>query len=156
MRKFFIFVIFIICFILIGYTKTDFVTLFGQLASENVSYSAYGKFKDKDNLEDVKMVDAGMFKIATFNFSNFNLISGNDIQGYSLSMYGDETIYQQLINKYCEKMVKKDIVMNRQIVYGYNSKLKNSVNIDSKKCNLQFIYENGRIMIANPIMLGSF
>lgn len=156
MRKFFIFVAFIICFIIAGYCKYDAVT-FAIGESANPKYYFYVSLNSE--IEDCHYTKNGNGGIICLNSSELKLLNNFDIDtlyGESVKFKCDDKTFADLIKKYKISVVNEEKFEDFISIYGYNSSFGKPVNIHDKNVNVQMVKRGDEIIVGFPIILGSY
>ena len=79
-----------------------------------------------------------------------------NIQGQSISLNGTYSDYLFIKEKLLDSTIIEEELYNIKTCYGYNNKLTKSVKIDNKNINIQVAFNNNKIVIGSPVILGSY
>ena len=156
MRKFFIFVAFIVCFIIAGFCKYDAVN-FAFNQSADPKYYFYVTLNTQT--EDNHYTQNGNGGIICLGYNELDLLDTFDINtlyGESVKFYGNDNDFEKLIKKYNLSIVLQEKFDNFNIVYGYNKILGDAVEINGKKVNVQIAKRGNEINVGFPLIMGSY
>ncbi len=78
------------------------------------------------------------------------------IQGESFCFNGKLEDVFKIIYIMSAKVVCREEFDDFSVFYAYSPKIDKSININSKKINLQIAYKNNKITVGTPLILGSF
>ena len=141
MRRFFLFCLFVICFLSAGFLKENIFNVINENLPQNNSYliSDYSKYSEIEvkelNLFEMininKSGEVGVSRVDAFDLSNFSELL--DLKIYS-----------------CEE------VSNRLVLTGFSSKLKKFVYVSGKRVNVQVSICSDFVKVGSPLILGSF
>ncbi len=155
MKKLFKYILIIIIVVIaIPPKHTEFKDLIKEFNFKNVVSTYYSK--NKLELNDAKIIKNGNSYLIETKLNAKQNINEQDIDGQSLCFDASLSDYNMLVKKIINKKIFEEDVGEIKTCYGYNKKLTKSVNIDNNIVNIQIAYNNGKITIGNPVILGSF
>ena len=158
MRKFFIFVAFIICFILVGFCKYDEIN-FSIEDCANPKYHFYVTLNSLENVDDCHYVKNGEGGIITLEKDELNLLDLFDIgtmYGKSIEFEANKKAYSNILSGLNFKVIKKENFENFETIYGYNENFGKSVSLFGKDVNIQIAKRGDVVSVGFPIILGSY
>ena len=156
MRKFFIFIAFIICFIIAGYCKYDAVT-FAILESANPKYYFYVSLNS--GTDDYHYTQNGNGGIIALNKNELSLLNNFDIgqvYGESVKFKCDDKEFANFMKKLKIDVKNIEKFENFTNIYGFNSNFGKSVKICSKDVNVQIARKDNEVVVGFPVILGSY
>ncbi len=152
MRRFFLFSMFIICFLCAGLMKEDFVSMLKSIFTGGEIF-AYSSNADNMQLQSKEP----------------NLAYENELQNikqgdiYDIEVYGETFVTDSEnfdLNEFIQGMhcyiVKCENVADREIYYMYTHLLPKYEFIDGKKVNLQISISEKLLVVGYPMIVGSF
>jgi hypothetical protein len=85
-------------------------------------------------------------------------LSNATVSGVAISRRGDADAALDILNGLGADVVLKDELYEYGIIcfYGYSKRLKNYINADGKKINIQIAVSGGKMTAGYPIILGSY
>lgn len=150
MKKFILFVIFILCFLIIASPRQED----GSVLSFDGIVTIYG-VGSLDNYDgEYVMCGQGISVKSKDAMSAINAFEGK-IYSYSVCLSQSKPIYDclKVLNG---ELVKSESVGGIDIVYGYSDDLNDYVVVGGSKINLQIACNNGVTTIGYPLILGSY
>lgn len=151
MKKFIIFIIFLLCFIagIEGENSQPAILIFeGRFSLYGVGYS---------EVESEK-IDCGSGLILSVKSDDaeqlFNAFKG-EVYGMSVEL-NKEMELEEILKIIKAKIVKKESVAGREIYYCYSNNNSDYVIDNGQKINYQIAINNGNIIIGTPLILGSY
>ncbi|MGN1227534.1 MAG: hypothetical protein ACI4TX_02725 [Christensenellales bacterium] len=156
MRKFFIIISFIICFIMVGFCKYDEINFaFNECA--NPKYYFYVTLSEE--CDDVHYTKNGNGGIIALNENELHLLNDFKISkmyGKSIQFEGDKNSISKFLKDYDVSVVKEENFESFSTVYGYNAKFGDCVTVGDDKINIQLAVRDNIVNIGFPLLLGSF
>lgn len=151
MRRFFLFLIFVICFLCAGFLKQDFVSQVCKFLGCG-EHEIYVMTQDGEcGQEDFLYTDNALKKCSS------------NLSAYAFMRYGETYTTQNcgfdikiFMKEMGAEMKFQDEVCDR-VVYGlYTKDLSRYVLIDGKKINLQISVSDEDVRVGYPMIVGSF
>ena len=158
MRKFFIFVAFIICFIMVGFCKYDAIN-FSLEECANPKYYFYVSLNNAEQVSDGHYIRNGEGGIIALNQNELDLLDSfdiNKIYGKSIQFEADEQQYNNFLQRTNFKVVKTETFDSFSIIYGYNEEFGESVSLYGEKVNIQIAKRGNVVCVGFPLILGSY
>ena len=110
---------------------------------------------DKQNvLDNVTTVENGEGQILFCNYDQYKYVSNlyKNISGVTFIFDGNKQLFKEIINNLKIKLIEQ----NNNDFLGYTNNFDNCVSYSGKKVNVQGYYNNGKIYIGTPLLLGSY
>jgi len=140
MKKFFVVIVMFLVLICSKNVENDF-TLLDYFSGEYTSYTEEIESEESLNLGFCYMQDKDVDK--------------NKLVGESLKIYNFEPI--NALKKLNATLVKTECLDNGLVViYAYTNKIKDYVEVDNKKVNIQIANNDECSVVGWPLILGSF
>ena len=86
----------------------------------------------------------------------YKKIDKDKLQGESFCFQGEIINVNEILYNLNAVIIKKEQVEDIVIVYAYTFKLENYLWIDSQKVNIQIAYNDGKVTVGTPLILGSY
>lgn len=156
MRKFFIIVAFILCFIMVGFCNYDAIN-FAFNESANPKYYFYVHLSEET--EDLHYTKNGDGGIIALDKSELNLLDNFKIDkmyGKSVVVNGNNSYYNEIVESMNLQVIKEENFETFTTIYGYNQSLGDCVTINGQQVNVQIAKRGNVISIGYPILLGSY
>lgn len=96
----------------------------------------------------------GYFITCDLKLAKYLLKDLKNVAGVTIKTNGE--IDKNLLNKLQIKILKTEEIYGRKIVYGFSNFFDQFVFMQNKKVNLQIVENNGKLIIGNPIIFGSY
>ena len=146
-----------IVFLLLGvflFSISFFKNSFDFSKMKNLSVQVFTSDKQICALDDIKTVDNGEGQILFCNYEQYQLVSGlyKNISGVTFVFDGNKQLFNEIINSLKIKMVEE----NSSDFLGYTNNFDSAVSYCGKKVNVQGYYNDGKIYIGTPLLLGSY
>lgn len=155
MKKFLIFVIFMIAFIAIN--EGEEVYSLNQLEYDGV-YSCYAQGVSDCVPSFINVVSSGSGKIISTNSDDAcdikDYVKG-EVYGESICIKGTYDDFLNITKKMNIKVVMKEQFDNLTSIYGFG-RFGESVCVNGKLVNIQIAYSGDYIVIGCPVILGSY
>ena len=158
MRKFFIFVAFIICFIMVGFCKYDAVN-FSLNECANPKYYFYVCLNNAEQEGDSHFIKNGTGGIITLNQNELKMLnkfSINKVYGKSVEFEASEQQYKNFLQRLNFTTVKVESFNSLSTIYGYSDKFGERVLLYGKKVNIQIAKRGNSVCVGFPLILGSY
>lgn len=148
MKKFIVFLmlsVFLMA-LAVGRTNTDFI-----LPDSEIQFFTNSKPTDS---EFAKIVKNGNGYIVCCNYKNYDKVKGmlNGIAGTTFILDGDFEEYKNVLNKLNISVIEH----SGTSVVGFTDNFYQSVFYNGKKANVQAYYNNNKIYVGSPLILGSY
>ena len=127
MRKFFLFCLFVVCFLYAGFVKENLATL------------------HFDNAKD--------YSITNYIKTNTNLAL---VYGQTISTDINNIDINAFLCDINANIKEEQTLCDRHIVYAYSNVLKDFVYVNGARVNLQISVDEDRVYIGYPLIMGSF
>lgn len=151
MKKFALIFMFLLCFTMAVYLDDESQAIFAF----DGKFSLYGVGSCET---DCEVVNCGAGIIASVESSKAKTLVHNfngKVYGYSIELNSLKSL-EEILKLIKADVVRKEIVCDREIFYCYSSQTNNYVVEDNKKINYQIVFNNGKIVIGTPLILGSY
>ena len=161
MKKFILLVLTLLFIVLTYSFKPVFAGVFNLhgLVYGNAEYSVYC-LNLTENLANCTIIKNGNSNIIKTNFNNAKYVKSkvSMVLGESVSFDSFQTSVNKLINYFELKVAKTEKIGDIYCVYGFceNKNFENSVEIEGQKVNIQIAFNNNRITIGTPLILGDY
>lgn len=156
MRKFLIFVAFIICFIMVGFCRYDAVN-FTLDGCANPKYYFYVQLSE--DVADSHYTKNGEGGIIALNQSELELLSSFNVvkmYGKSVEFECKDSEFGGVVKSLGANIVKEECYNSFKTIYGYNAKFGKSVTLFGKEVNVQVAKRGDVVSVGFPILLGSY
>jgi hypothetical protein len=132
----------------------------GKIADE-VVYGGAG-YRAGDSAASAEVFKNGGGYIVICDLRDYETVkkrlSGAAVSGIAIRRTGDADAARDILNRLGADIVLKDELYEYGIIcyYGYSKRLKNYINADGKKINIQIAVSGGEITAGYPIILGAY
>ncbi|MEG1509395.1 MAG: YwmB family TATA-box binding protein [Clostridia bacterium] len=115
----------------------------------------YTKKPIKNNFATSKDI-GGLCILEVENCEVKNILKKEAVLGISFSFDGNDCTYKDVINRMCKEVKFEQNFQGISTVYGYTPNWEQTVNIDNEEVNIQIAFNNGKITVGCPLILGSY
>lgn len=131
--------------------------VFAVSVDKNAEYCFYTKNLSQ-SIENAKITQNGTMSIISCNARDVEKIKPQlvDIEGESICFLGTKNDALNFLGQYNHKVVFSEIVDDIVVIYAYSPQIDNYVFVNNEKVNLQLAFNNGKITVGTPMILGSF
>ena len=150
MKKFIVF--FLLCSFL--FTASLFKKEFDFSSYKNLQVQVFTSSASGVNFDDAVYTKNGDGQIISCNYEVYKKITKtlNNISGVTFIFSGNREVFNEVV----KKLKVKTIEGSATDFVGYSNFFDSSVSYDGKKVNVQGYYNNGKIYIGTPLLLGSY
>ncbi|MCL2631459.1 MAG: YwmB family TATA-box binding protein [Firmicutes bacterium] len=79
-----------------------------------------------------------------------------NVVGESVIFQGTEEDIEELIKTMRVRVIYKESKNGAESIYGFTNRIKNSVEVNGKKVNVQFALRGTTVTVGSPVILGAF
>lgn len=144
MRRFFLFCVFIICFLCAGFLKGETFSIYDGSQKQNQSYVLSEQYSNL-SLEEKKVRYFDLCEMLKVNLNNVELVGE--------TKYFNLESFKQSLNL---KIISCGEVAGRLVLTGFSSKLRKFVYVNGQRVNVQVSLSTDLVKVGSPLILGSF
>lgn len=103
------------------------------------------------------VVQCGNKNFVTCNIQNFDVVKNklDSVEGFSLRP--NNLDYKTFVNDFSFKVVKKEKIDDKEVVYGFSKSFNNYIVLENKFANVQLVLKDGIVQVVGvPVILDSF
>lgn len=130
-----------------------------DVSAEDTTYEFYiptNYYIETDNVMKVERL--GTFDIVTCEKKDMEKVKSRigKTLGYTVRFSGDSGDVKELLDDYNVVIRETQKINGVEIIYGYSNRLSGGVEINGKKVNVQINFENNKIAMGTPLIMGSY
>lgn len=131
--------------------------VFAVSKDKNAKYCFYTT-NSSQTIKNAKITKNGSMTIITCDSNDVYKIKPQlvDVQGESLSFLGTKNDALNYLNNFNHNVVLSEIIENIVVIYAYCPQIENYVYVNNEKVNIQLAFNDGKITVGTPMILGSF
>lgn len=146
-------VVLIICLTVLSFSNRKELTDFANSFSDSTVTVYADKFNDK--IDYIDNCGLKFFTVKADEGKNL-LKNATDVRGITITFQGDKNDVDDYLKKLNAKEVYREKVQNVLIVYGYSDSIKRFVVVNDNKVNVEIAFDNKKVTVGSPIILGSY
>ena len=144
MRRFFLFCVFIICFLCAGFLKGETFSIYDGSPNQNQSYILSEQYSNLSVEEK---------KVRYFDLCEMQKVNLNNVELVGETKYFNLESFKQSLNL---KIISCEEVAGRLVLTGFSSKLRKFNYVNGQRVNVQVSLSTDLVKVGSPLILGSF
>lgn len=144
MRRFFLFCVFIICFLCAGFLKGGVFYIDANCCNQKQSYVLNEQYSNLA-VEEKRVFSFDLSEMKDVNLNNIEIVGNTE--------YFDLKSFKQDLNL---KIISCEEIAGRLVLTGFSSKLRKFNYVNGKRVNVQISLSTDIVKVGSPLILGSF